>query len=458
MSSWCQLVSRCAYSREVLLDVGRTTKLNSAHPELRELGLLRRPTPSLTPTTIHCPQRRCHQRRQRKQKRGKRRGIRARLTANPHKPAIPTILLANVRSLDIKLDYIRLLRSTQRTGSRRGFPKASRSGLCVYTSDAWCHDAVVICKHCSPRSPLVEFMIIKCQPFYLPGEYRAILLRGAYKALPLPNLGASDHITVMLMPAYKPLVKVAKPVKKQIKVWPEGKTWNAAFRAGDEVGLRTARANLSRGIREVKRQYSRRIAHQFSNSRDTRSLWQGIQTITDYRPPPQTCKSNISLLNEVNAFFAWFEKQNSSTAQKTPPPPGDQVLTLTPDSVRRSFSKINARKATGPDNILRRVLRDCAAELTNVFTGIFNISLRQAVVPTCFKATIIIPVQKKPSPSCFNDYRPVALTPIIMKCFERLVMHHIKSALPPSLDPSQFAYRSNSSTDDAVATAVHSHI
>ncbi len=27
----------------------------------------------------------------------------------------------------------------------------------------------------------------------------------------------------------------------------------------------------------------------FTNSRDTRSLWQGIQTITDYKPPPQAC-------------------------------------------------------------------------------------------------------------------------------------------------------------------------
>ncbi len=58
-------------------------------------------------------------------------------------------------------------------------------------------------------------------------------------------------------------------------------------------------------------------------------------------------------------------------------------------------------------------------------------------------------------PSCFNDYRPVALTPIPMKCFERLVMQHIKSVLPPSLDPFQFAYRSNRSTDDAIATALH---
>ncbi len=77
------------------------------------------------------------------------------------------------------------------------------------------------------------------------------------------------------------------------------KARNAAFRAGDKEGLKTARANLSRGIREAKRQYSRRIAHRFSDSRDTRSLWQGIQTITDYKPPPQTCDS--TLLNELNA-------------------------------------------------------------------------------------------------------------------------------------------------------------
>ncbi len=237
--------------------------------------------------------------------------------------------------MDNKLDYIRLLRSAQRTvrdccvfvftetwlnnsvpdcaiqldqltcyradralvegGKRRG------GGLCVYINDAWCRDAVVVCKHCSP---LVEFMIIKCRPFYLPREYTAILLVAVY--------------------------------------------------------------------------------------------------INDVYPAPTT----------------------TTTAPR------------------------------GSNNIHGRVLRDCAVELTDVFTDIFNISLSQAVVPTCFKATTIIPVPKKSSPSCFNDYHPVALTPILMKCFERLVMQHIKSGLPPSLDPFQFAYRSNRSTDDAIATAL----
>ncbi len=313
------------------------------------------------------------------------------------------------------------------------------------------------------------------------------------------------------MPAYRPLVKVIKPVHKQIQVWPEGssealqdcfdttdwnmfkqaatynnttdlqeytetvtayitkciddvtvtktitiranqKPWltgevyrllkarNAAFRAGDEEGLKTARANLSRGIREAKRQYSRRIAHRFNDSRDTQSLWQGIQTITDYKPPPQTCDSTIPLLNELNAFFARFEAQDSTSSRR----PSD-------DAVPGQREEI----PPGPDNIPGRVLRDCAVELTDVITDIFNISLSHAVFPTCFKATTIIPVPKKSSPSCFNDYRPVALTPILMKCFERLVMQHIKSVLPPSLDPFQFAYRSNRLTDDAIATALH---
>ena len=44
---------------------------------------------------------------------------------------------------------------------------------------------------------------------------------------------------------------------------------------------------------------------------------------------------------------------------------------------------------------------------------------------------------------------------LLMKCFERLVLHHIKGSLPAKLDPLQFAYRANRSTDDAVSTALH---
>ncbi len=49
-------------------------------------------------------------------------------------------------------------------------------------------------------------------------------VKHAYKAEPRPHLGYSDHISVMLIPAYRPLLKLAKPVQKQITVWPDNAT------------------------------------------------------------------------------------------------------------------------------------------------------------------------------------------------------------------------------------------
>ncbi|XP_028254139.1 NACHT, LRR and PYD domains-containing protein 12-like [Parambassis ranga] len=69
-------------------------------------------------------------------------------------------------------------------------------------------------------------------------------------------------------------------------------------------------------------------------------------------------------------------------------------------------------------------------------------SRTEAVIPPCLKSSTIIPVPKKSPITSMNDYRPVALTPVIMKCFERLVLKHIKDHLPPDFDSHQYAYKS----------------
>ncbi|KAK3558854.1 hypothetical protein QTP86_030445, partial [Hemibagrus guttatus] len=224
---------------------------------------------------------------------------------------------------------------------------------------------------------------------------------------------------------------------------------------GDKEALKTARAKLSRAIKEAKRTHAQRIHGHFQDSRDSRRMWQGIQAITNYKTTPSACDSDASLPDARNDFYARFEAQNNVAARKTIPPPNDQVLCLSTADVKRTLCRVNPRKSAGPDNIPGRVLRECAEQLADVFTDIFNISLSSAVVPTCLKTTTIVPVPKKSTVSYLNDYRPVALTPIVMKCFERLVMTHIKTQLPPSLDPLQFAYRPNRSTDDAITTTLH---
>ncbi|KAM4624569.1 gamma-crystallin M2-like [Polymixia lowei] len=144
-------------------------------------------------------------------------------------------------------------------------------------------------------------------------------------------------------------------------------------------------------------------------------MWQGIQAITDYKPtstyPPT---ADPSLPGELNYFYARFDRDNQETPIKSALSADLQPLTLTPSEVRTVLSRTNARKAAGPDGIPGRVLRNCAEQLTTVLTDIFNLSLAQAVVPACLKTTSIVPVPKHSSATSLNDFRPVALTPIIM--------------------------------------------
>lgn len=58
-------------------------------------------------------------------------------------------------------------------------------------------------------------------------------------------------------------------------------------------------------------------------------------------------------------------------------------------------------------------------------------------------------------PTCLNNYRPVTLTPIIMKCFERVMLAHIQRTIPDTEDPLQFAYQSNRLTSDAIVAVFH---
>ncbi|TWW80193.1 putative RNA-directed DNA polymerase from transposon BS [Takifugu flavidus] len=138
------------------------------------------------------------------------------------------------------------------------------------------------------------------------------------------------------------------------------------------------------------------------------------------------------------------------------PPPPPPSFTISEQDVRRQFARLNPRKAPGPDGVSPSTLRHCAEELTPVFTDIFNSSLESCQVPACLKTSTIVPVPKKPRITGLNDYRPVALTSVVMKSLERLILPHLKSITTPLLDPLQFAYRANRSVDDAVNLALHS--
>jgi hypothetical protein len=104
--------------------------------------------------------------------------------------------------------------------------------------------------------------------------------------------------------------------------------------------------------------------------------------------------TDVLLPDKRNAFFARFEDnrvQQTRPATKDCGPP----LSFSVADMRKTFKRVNHRKAAGPDGIPSHVLRTWADQLTGVFTDIFNRSLSQSAVSTCFKMATIVPVPKK---------------------------------------------------------------
>ncbi len=255
-------------------------------------------------------------------------------------------------------------------------------------------------------------------------------------------------------------------IMKRIHIFSNSKPWmtknvklllkarNSAFWSGDMQQYSTARMNLKKGIRKAKTTYRKKIENHFTNL-DPRQAWQGICHITGQNNSSSLINKSTSEAEQLNQFFSCFELKRTGTTISQASTANSQTFILQPAEVKKTLCKINARKTAGPDGIPGHVLRDCAAELGEVFTNIFNLSLFKCTVPTCLNTSTIVPVPKQAAITSLNDYRPIALTPVIMKCLARLVLHHIKTALPPTLDPHQYAYRANRSTDDAISIALH---
>ncbi|KAM8848941.1 uncharacterized protein ACB058_012437 isoform 1-T1 [Synchiropus picturatus] len=269
----------------------------------------------------------------------------------------------------------------------------------------------------------------------------------------------------------------------------------AARKSGDRSCYKEVKYRFQRELKKAKAAYSDKLTQQFS-ANDSAAVWRGLKVLTNYKPRAPHTLNNLTLAQDLNNFYCRFEqpfctdtsvvspapcstsqqrtmlspsdttktndvtetaKSITVTFDEPPPhlPPLPLSLEIMEQDVRTQFRRLNLRKAAGPDRVSPAILKHCAAELAPVFTDIFNASLVSCHVPACFKSSTIIPVPKKARVTGLNDYRPVALTSVVMKSFERLVLSHLKSITASHLDSLQFAYRANRSVDDAVNQALH---
>ena len=130
-------------------------------------------------------------------------------------------------------------------------------------------------------------------------------------------------------------------------------------------------------------------------------------------------------------------------------------IVIDPIRIQSIFNHVCTKKSTGPDSISALLLKACAEELTPAWCPIFQRSVDSHTVPALWKKSTIVPVAKKPCPADNNDFRPVALTSIVMKSFEKYMLSVLKAEVNLALDPYQFAYRQGRGTDDAINSITH---
>lgn len=68
--------------------------------------------------------------------------------------------------------------------------------------------------------------------------------------------------------------------------------------------------------------------------------------------------------------------------------------------------------------------------------------------------TVFNSLSNKSAVFSLNDNCCVVSTPILMRCFKKLILQDIQPNIPASPDPHQYAFRTNRSKEDAICSSL----
>ena len=93
-------------------------------------------------------------------------------------------------------------------------------------------------------------------------------------------------------------------------------------------------------------------------------------------------------------------------------------ISTSPPEVESIFKSLQLGKATGPDAINNRILKELATPLSLPLSDLFNFSLAIGKVPLMCKEANVTPIFKKEDPSVVSNYRPISLLSAVGKVLE----------------------------------------
>ena len=104
-------------------------------------------------------------------------------------------------------------------------------------------------------------------------------------------------------------------------------------------------------------------------------------------------------------------------------------IEISVDGVAKQLFNLNVHKASGPDQISARFLKECYYIIAPTLSLIFQLSLETGTIPDDWKKAYVTPIFKSGNRTCTRNYRPISLTSIISKVMEHIlasnIMHHL---------------------------------
>lgn len=131
------------------------------------------------------------------------------------------------------------------------------------------------------------------------------------------------------------------------------------------------------------------------------------------------------------------------------PEPTMQDFDIRTEGVLVQLKKLNPHKATGPDDIGPRVLKELADVLAAPLANLFQKSLDKSEVPDDWRKARVTPLFKKGDRYLAGNYRPISLTCVTCKILEHIVTSQLTRFLETNdkLSGQQHGFRSHRSCE-----------
>jgi len=111
---------------------------------------------------------------------------------------------------------------------------------------------------------------------------------------------------------------------------------------------------------------------------------------------------------------------------------------------------LKLRKALGVDNIVAKHIVYCHPAVVFHLTNLFNMMICHGYVPSQFRISVVVPIVKNKNGniSLLANYRPISLSPVVVKLFEACLRYKFDMYLQ-SID-LQFGFKKYSGCHNAV--------